>query len=254
MASIDLDRVCVRFPVYGAKRIGTGGWRGMVGGTVGRARGGRPVVTALEDVSLTLRRGDRIGLIGHNGSGKSSLLRVLARACEPTSGRAEIRGRILSLAEPMIGMSAEFTGRENVVLRGIHIALTPRQALSRVDEIAAFSELGAFMDLPLRTYSLGMQLRLAFAIGTAFDPEILLLDEQFLAGDAAFLEKAEARLKAFVARAAIVVQASHSERLIRETCDKAVLLEQGRVAAIGSVDDAFARYRGAPGREASLVA
>jgi ABC-2 type transport system ATP-binding protein/lipopolysaccharide transport system ATP-binding protein len=157
-------------------------------------------------------------------------------------GRVEVAGRVLSLFEPMLGMSLECTGRENVVLRGIFIGLTPRQVLARIDEIAAFSDLEAYMDVPLKAYSTGMQLRLAFAIATCFDSDILLLDEQFLMGDAAFVEKAEGRLRDFVGRAGIVIQASHSERLIRETCSKVLLLEQGRVAMFGDTDAVFARY------------
>lgn len=254
MARIRLDQVSVSFPVYGASAPAAGRRARSVGGAIAWARGGPPSVGALEGVSLTLRRGDRLGLIGHNGSGKSSLLRVIGGIYEPCEGRIEVEGRVLSLFDPMLGMSHECTGRENVVLRGIFIGLTPRQALGRIDEIAAFSELGDFLDLPLKTYSAGMQLRLAFSIATAFDPEILLLDEQFLMVDAALMEKAERRLKAFVARAGIVVQASHSERLIRETCDKVALLEQGRIVATGAPDEMFALYAGRRSGAAAVAA
>jgi ABC-type polysaccharide/polyol phosphate transport system ATPase subunit len=243
MARIRLDNVTVRFPVYGAPaRAGMSPTR-FVGGIIRRPSHGQATIEALRGITLSLEAGDRIGLIGHNGSGKSSLLRVIGGVYEPCEGRVEVSGRVLSLFDPLLGMSLECTGRENVVLRGIFVGLTPRQVLSRIDEIAEFSELEAYMDIELKAYSTGMQLRLAFAIATAFEPEILLLDEQFLMGDAAFLDKAERRLKQFVDRAGIVVQASHSERLIRETCSKIVLLEQGRMAMFGEADEVFARYR-----------
>lgn len=226
----------------------------FVGGIIRRPSQGAAMIEALSGISLELKAGDRIGLIGHNGSGKSSLLRVIGGVYEPCEGRVQVSGRVLSLFDPMLGMSLECTGRENVVLRGIFVGLTPRQVLSRIDEIADFSELEAYMDIPLKAYSTGMQLRLAFAIATAFEPEILLLDEQFLMGDAAFIDKAERRLKQFAGRAGIVVQASHSERLIRETCSKIILLEQGRMVMFGEANAVFARYREEQRERASVDA
>lgn len=242
-AAITLDAVSVSFPVHGTRiglpRLG----RSHVGGLISRSSHGRPNIEALRDLSLHLHSGDRVGLVGHNGSGKSTLLRVICGVYEPECGTVAVSGRVLALFEPMLGMSLECTGRENVVLRGVHIGLTPKQALSKLDEIADFSELNSYMDIPLRAYSTGMQLRLAFAIATSFAPEILLLDEQFLMGDAAFMQKAETRLKSFVAQAGIVVQASHSEQLLRDTCTKLILLEQGRMIGFGDPDDIFERYR-----------
>lgn len=253
MAHLILDRVGVRFPLFGA-RVGPPNVGGHpVGGAIARSGRGRSAVVALHDVSLALRDGDRIGLIGHNGSGKSTLLRVMGGIYEPCHGRIRVSGRVLSLFDPMLGMSYECTGRENVVLRGIYIGLTPRQALDRIDEIAEFSELADYMDVPLKAYSSGMQLRLAFSIATVFEPEILLLDEQFVMGDAAFIEKAEKRLKAFVASAGIVVQASHSERLIRETCAKVLLLDRGRAVMLGEPDAVFDHYAALRREEAALA-
>lgn len=241
MASILLHRVCIDFPVHGA-RLGAASRPGSVGAAISRGRGGAPRIAALDEVSLALADGDRVGLIGGNGAGKSTLLRVLGGVYEPCRGSVHVSGRVLSLSEPLLGMSHDCTGRENVVLRGIYLGLTPSQVRGRIEEIAEFSELGDYMDLPLRAYSVGMQLRLAFSIATAFDPDILLLDEQFLTGDAAFQEKAEKRLKAFVAKAGIVVQASHSERLIRDTCTKIALLDRGRLVMFGDPDPVFRHY------------
>ncbi|HYE27049.1 MAG TPA: ABC transporter ATP-binding protein [Allosphingosinicella sp.] len=253
MNSIILDRVGVRFPLFGARRSGAASGLNPVGGAIAWSDRGPPSVVALDGVSLTLSDGDRVGLIGHNGSGKSTLLRVMAGIYEPCEGSIRFSGRVLSLFDPMLGMSLECTGRENVVLRGIFVGRTPRQALAKLDEIADFSELGAYMDLPLKAYSTGMQLRLAFSIATAFEAEILLLDEQFMAGDAAFMEKAERRLKEFVGRAGIVVQASHSERLIRDNCAKVVLLEKGRLVATGEPEAVFACYHRTRAAEAALA-
>jgi ABC-type polysaccharide/polyol phosphate transport system ATPase subunit len=254
MASIHLDRASVRFPIYGSRLRQAVSFRGTVGGFIGGRRGGPAVVAALEDVSLALNSGDRVGLIGPNGSGKSTLLRLIAGVYEPSSGRLRVSGRVLPLFDSMLGMSGEFTGRENIVLRGIHMGLTPRRALSRADEIADFSELGDYMELPLKTYSAGMQLRLAFSIATAFEADILLLDEQFMAGDAAFIDKAERRMKAFVDRTGILVQASHSERIIRETCNRVALLDRGRLIAIGKPDEMFSLYRERRAEEPTLAA
>lgn len=251
MAAVELRDVSVRFPLYGVGP-GPSPGRGTVGGLITRARGRTAHVEALRNVSLRLERGDRLGLVGHNGSGKSTLLRVIAGVYAPAAGGVRVRGRVLSLFDPVLGMSAECSGRDNVVLRGIYMGLTPRAALARLDEIADFCELGGFMDLPLKAWSLGMQLRLAFATATALDPDILLLDEQFLMADAAFQEKAEARLRAFVERAGIVVQASHSEEAIRAMCDTAVLLERGEIVERGSPAEIFSRYRAM--QQASLVA
>lgn len=243
MASVELHNVTVRFPLYGTAAGGARAWRAQIGGKIGRGAQGPAFVEALHGVSLRLARGDRVGLVGHNGSGKSTLLHVIAGIYEPDSGSVSIRGRVLSLFDPMLGMSLDCNGRENVVLRGIYVGQTPRKARERIDEIADFCELGSYMDLPLKAWSTGMQLRLAFAVATAFEPDILLLDEQFLMGDAAFREKAERRLDAFVARAGIVVQASHSEELIRRSCRSAILLERGRLALFADTDQVFARYQ-----------
>ncbi|MBV9929853.1 MAG: ABC transporter ATP-binding protein [Alphaproteobacteria bacterium] len=252
MASVELRDVSIRFPVYGARPRGLGGAFAAVGGAIRRGGDGILLVEALRGLSLSLTRGDRLGLVGHNGAGKSTLLRVIAGIYPPSSGTRRVHGRVLSLFDPMLGMALECTGRENVVLRGIYMGLTPRQARARIDEVADFCELGPYMDLPLGTWSTGMQLRLAFALATALDPDILLLDEQFGMGDAAFQEKAEGRLRDFVARAGIVVQASHSEPLIRASCSKVLLLDHGRAAMIGPPDAVFARYRAAA-REAAVA-
>ncbi len=200
-------------------------------------------IQALTDVSFSLKEGDRVALIGHNGAGKTTLLRVLAGIYYPVSGTIVASGRIAPLFDVSLGMSPDSTGWENIRIRALYLGMSDAELARKIDEIAEFTELGPFLDMPLRTYSLGMQTRLAFAVSTAIEPEILLLDEGIGAGDAAFIEKANKRLDQFVDRAGIMVLASHSEALIERLCNKGIVMEHGRVRFIGSKDEAIAFYR-----------
>lgn len=187
----------------------------------------------MRDISIGIVHGERVALVGHNGAGKTTLLRVLAGIYVPQAGRVAVSGKIAPLFDIGLGMDGEASGYDNIRLRGLYLGLTRRQIESRIDEIADFSELGGFLDMPIRTYSAGMQTRLAFAICTCVDPDVLLLDEGILAGDAAFMEKAQARLAAFVARAGILVLASHSDGLLASLCTRALRLEHGRLVSDG---------------------
>jgi ABC-2 type transport system ATP-binding protein/lipopolysaccharide transport system ATP-binding protein len=251
MASIDLENVVVSFPVYdqGARSLKKRIISATTGGRIeSDADSGKiSVVQALDGVTLSLRHGDRVGLVGHNGAGKTTLLRVLAGIYEPTMGTAKITGHAAPLFDVALGMDPESTGYENIVLRGLFLGLSHNEINARVDEIAEFTELGSFLELPIRTYSAGMRMRLAFAVSTSIEPDILLLDEGIGAGDAAFLEKASRRLKEFTEKAAIIVLASHSEGLIRQMCDKAVLMEHGKVLLVGDTNDVLEHYRVASG-------
>jgi ABC-type polysaccharide/polyol phosphate transport system ATPase subunit len=247
MASIELRKVVVSFPVYDQssrslkKRIisATTGGRIETDSTSGKIS----VVQALDGVTLSFRQGDRIGLVGHNGAGKTTLLRVLAGIYEPTTGIAKIDGHTAPLFDVALGMDPESTGYENIVLRGLYLGLTRKEIDARVDEIAEFTELGDFLSLPIRTYSTGMRTRLAFAVSTSIEPDILLLDEGIGAGDASFLKKAGKRLQEFTEKAAIIVLASHSEALIKRMCDTAVRMESGRVLQVGTTDEVLGEYR-----------
>jgi ABC-2 type transport system ATP-binding protein/lipopolysaccharide transport system ATP-binding protein len=245
MARIELRDVGVSFPVYDSstRSLKNRLMPGATGGNLHSEVHQSSVVQALTGVTGALRDGDRVGLIGHNGAGKSTLLRVLAGVYEPCVGSVEIEGHVAPLFDIALGMDPEATGYENIVLRGLFLGLSRKQILAKVPEIAEFTELGDFLHLPVRTYSEGMRLRLAFAVSTAIDPEILLLDEGISAGDAAFLGKANARLRRFASRAAIIVLASHSEPLIRAMCNLVVLFERGRVVAGGEPDAIFDLYR-----------
>lgn len=194
-------------------------------------------------MSLKLGHGDRLGILGHNGAGKSTLLRVLAGVYVPSAGRVAIEGRLSPLFNSSPGLDADDTGYENIVTCGTLLGMSRADILNQAREIAEFSELGDYLNLPVRAYSTGMLTRLCFAIATAIDPEILLLDEGLGAGDARFADRAQRRLNELFERASILVIASHSEELIRSTCNRALLLESGCVAAMGGVDDVIEAYR-----------
>jgi len=246
MAAISLHGVTVEFPIYNARARRLTGelFRRAVGGKITSDSSSYVSVTALRDVSLELGDGDRLGLIGHNGAGKSTLLRVLAGIYEPTSGRARIDGTVASLTDMTMGMDLEASGYENIVLRGVFLGLHVKEARRMIPEIEAFTELGEFLNLPLRTYSSGMLLRLAFAVTTAVVPEILIMDEMIGAGDAAFVAKAQARLHQMISDSRILVIASHDVEMIRRFCNRAALLDTGRVVNMGQVEQVIAAYVG----------
>jgi ABC-2 type transport system ATP-binding protein/lipopolysaccharide transport system ATP-binding protein len=220
------------------------------GGRIGTDGASHVVVRGLQDVSAEVAHGERVALVGRNGAGKTTLLRVMAGIYEPVGGTAMIDGKVAPLFDVGLGMDPESSGYENILLRGLYLGLSRAEIRAKADEIAAFTELGPFLNLPLRTYSAGMQTRLAFAVSTSIDPEILLLDEGVGAGDAAFLEKAKHRLDAVVARAGILVVASHSEVLVRRLCSKAILLDQGSIVAMGPIEEVLDRYAAMVGARA----
>ena len=245
MAHIVFDHVCVDFPIYNAKN------RSLKNTVMQAATGGKvsfgaegTIIRSLDDVSFTLKDGDRVGLVGHNGAGKSTLLRTLSRVYEPTSGYAQIEGEIGSLVDISLGIDAEATGRENIFIRGALLGLRRKEIENRFDEIVDFSELGSFVDMPVRTYSSGMHLRLAFAVATIIRPEILLMDEWLSVGDASFNAKAESRLTELVQSSRILVIASHSRELIEKTCNRALWFEHGRLKMDGTPQEVCRAYWG----------
>jgi ABC-2 type transport system ATP-binding protein len=216
---------------------------GLVGGNIATDTK-VPVIEALRDITLTLRHGDRIGLVGHNGAGKSTLLRLLAGIYEPTRGTAEVRGRVAPVFDLGVGMDPEISGLENIIVRGLFLGMTRKQMESRIDDIADFTELGDFLEMPLRTYSTGMRIRLALGVVTSIDPEILILDEGIGAVDAAFLNKSKKRLAELVERAGLLVFASHSDEFLRDLCDTAMWMEHGRIRMRGGIEEVLAAYKG----------
>ena len=207
-------------------------------------RGGRGDlhVHALRDVSFEIPHGQTLGIVGPNGAGKSTLLKVLCGIYEPTAGRVRAEGTVHGLLSASAGFDPNATGRENIILRGIYLNVRPREMRERVDEIVDFSELGPFIDMPVRTYSSGMVVKLAFSITTALQPDILILDEWLGAGDASFVEKAKARMEGMVSRANILVLASHSTGLLRRWCERGLMLDGGRLVAEGPIDEVVAHY------------
>lgn len=242
--SISLSRASVDFPVFDARsRSLKKTVLGVVGGSIG-GESKVPIISALRDIDLDLSHGARVGLVGHNGAGKSTLLRLLSGIYEPTRGSADIRGRVAPVFDLGVGMDPEISGLENILIRGLFLGMTRKQMLARVDDIAEFTELGDFLSLPLRTYSTGMRIRLALGVVTSIDPEILLLDEGIGAVDAAFLERARGRLSDLVARSGILVFASHSDEMLRQLCDTALLMEHGGIKAQGDLDAVLREYGG----------
>ena len=244
MASLILDNVTVDFPIYGSQKTFREVLKSATGGLIRREglRNERVTVRALDSVSLMLKHGDRLGIMGHNGAGKSTLLRVCAGVYEPTQGRVFIEGQVSPLFNTSPGLDAEDTGYENILTCGLFLGMTHEEIARKMPDIEQFSELGEYLSLPVRTYSTGMLMRLGFAIATAIDPEILILDEGLSAGDARFAERAKRRVDELVGRCSILVLASHSEDLIQSMCNKAVVLRSGRLVEAGSVEDMVEAY------------
>ena len=243
-ASVEADRVSVDFPIYHGNSRSLK--KTMISAASGRLREDarhRVVVQALRDVSFQLAPGDRLGLIGRNGAGKTTLLRTLAGIYEPVAGRVHVAGTVGALLDSTLGMNLELTGRENIQLRGLYAELARADVRSLEEDVEEFAELGEFLDLPMRFYSSGMVIRLGFAIATAVRPQVLLMDEWFLAGDAAFMEKAGERLKGMVDNADILVLSSHTESIILEWCTRVIWMDQGRVRADGPPQDVLGQYR-----------
>lgn len=208
---------------------------GSVGGSLGVGR-----IIALDDVTFSLEAGDRLGLVGANGSGKTTLLKVLYGIFEPSSGKVELKGRVDALFNISLGFRREATGRRNIVLRGLINGWSEKDIVKRMDAIVAFSELGEFIDMPFKTYSQGMAARLAFAVATSLEPEILLMDEWIGAGDASFRDRAKERMDEIAKKAGIIVLASHNHGLLKRTCNKILELEKGRIKQFVAADEWFA--------------
>jgi lipopolysaccharide transport system ATP-binding protein len=197
---------------------------------------------ALKEVSFEIRRGDRVGIIGPNGSGKSTLLKLLSRITEPTAGRVEILGRVASLLEVGTGFHPELTGRENIYLNGAILGMTRRMIQSKFDEIIAFAEVEKFLDTPVKRYSSGMYVRLAFAVAAHLEPEILVVDEVLAVGDAAFQKKCLTRMESAARGGNTVLFVSHSMPAIKTLCDKAIYLNQAEVHGYGEASEIIRQY------------
>ena len=244
-AGVHADNISVDFPIYhGSSRSLKKTVMAAASGRLGEDRQHRVVVQALRDVSFTLRPGDRLGLVGGNGAGKSTLLRTLAGIYEPVVGSVRVSGVIGSLLDVNFGMNPELSGRENILLRGLYNGMSSQAIAAMAKDVADFAELGEFLELPVRFYSSGMAVRLAFGMATAIKPQVLLMDEWFLAGDANFLDKARARMEGLVRTAEILVLSSHLNDIVREWATRVIWLDHGRVREDGPVDEVLAHYMG----------
>jgi len=245
LSFLHLRNVCVDFPIYqgSSRSLKKALLATSTHGNLGRDALDRINIRALSEVSIDIVNGDRVGLVGLNGAGKTTLLKVLAGVFEPTEGRLVASGNVSSLLDTQVGLNADATGHENIILRGMYMGIHPREMRERAPEVAAFTELGHYLDMPVRTYSAGMMIRLAFAISTCIPPDILIMDEWLTAGDAQFLEKAQRRIEDFVRGSSILVLASHSTELVERWCNRGILLHHGHVMTVGPIKEVIAAYR-----------
>jgi lipopolysaccharide transport system ATP-binding protein len=234
MSHIVASEVVVDFPIYDTahRSLKKKLIRATTGGRIARDSGDRITVRALDRVTFEIRPGDRVGLAGHNGAGKTTLLRVLAGIYEPLSGSLEVEGRVATLLELFLGLDVDSTGYENIVLRGLYMGLSHREIRQRAEEIAEFTELGDYLAMPVRTYSSGMKLRLAFAVSTSVNADILLMDEWLSVGDSDFRPKARRRMEELMARSSILVFASQDRSMMAELCNRVFWLEHGRISEL----------------------
>jgi lipopolysaccharide transport system ATP-binding protein len=235
MVSIQFNQASVEIPIFNAstRSLTNRLIQVATGGQLTADSQGRVVVKALNDLNFEVKEGERVALLGHNGAGKTSLLRMLSGVYHPTSGQAIVKGEVGSLIDLSLGIDNEATGRENIFIRGALLGLRKSKINAKIEEIIEFSELGDFIDMPVRTYSSGMQLRLAFSVSTIVRPEILLMDEWLSVGDENFKQKAEERLKNLVQSTKILVIATHSRKLAETTCNRVIWLEHGAIKMDG---------------------
>lgn len=243
---IELNDVTVDFPIFNAASLSLKNrvLTAVTGGAINATKDGHVVVRGLEGITLSLHKGDRLGLVGHNGAGKTTLLRVLSGIYEPTAGSAVIEGEVTSLINISLGIDPEATGRENIFLRATMMGLTRADVDELVDEIIEFSGLGDFIEMPLRTYSSGMGMRLAFAISTIIKPQILIMDEWLSTGDQDFKERAQNRMDELVNSTDILILASHSKELLMDNCTKLVWLEHGKIKMLDEAEIVAKAYFG----------
>ena len=246
MAYITLEKASVVLPIFNssARSITNTLVSAATGGVLTAQKGGHLSIEALKDIDLEIVAGDRIGIVGHNGSGKSTLLRLLSGVFEPSSGKINRSGTVSSLVDISLGINGENTGRENIFLRGKLMGLTKKEIDQKIDEIIEFSELGDYINLPVRIYSSGMLLRLAFSVSTSITADILIMDEWLSVGDGAFAERSSQRLRNLVDESEILVIASHTRELLGETCNKIIWLEHGLIRKVGPTQEMLPEYFG----------
>lgn len=242
MAHIKLNNAGVSFAIYNGstRSVRTELFR-AIGGKINTVDS-TIWVRALDGLNLEVKDGDRVGIIGHNGAGKSTLLKLLSGVYEPTDGSIKIDGHISSLTDITMGMDPESSGYENIILRCVFMGLTFTEAKAKVEEIIEFSELREYIDLPARTYSTGMFLRLAFAIATCITPDILIMDEMIGAGDASFISKARERMMDLISKTRIMVISSHNIQIMRDICNRGIWMQKGKIVMDGEINSVMDAY------------
>lgn len=239
---LTLNNVSVHFLLPQIKSAGLLGAMRTValGGLIQRAHQ-RVGLMALDNINLSLRDGDRLGIIGHNGAGKTTLLRVMASILPPSSGSIKIAGRISALMSISLGLDTHASGYDNIKYRARYMGCSEEEISEQFQDIVDFCELGDYLALPMKSYSAGMRLRLAFAVATAFQPDVMILDEWLSAGDQSFQTKAAKRLDKLIDKTGIVALASHNSNLLKRVCNKGLVLDRGRLVFIGPIDEAAER-------------
>ncbi len=244
MARIVFQNASVVFPVFNSKGQSiTSRLLGAVSsGRLDHDPNGKVIVSALTDLTFEFNDGDRVGIVGNNGAGKSTLLRTISGVYEPTSGSVLLDGQVASLIDISLGMNPEASGRENIFYRAALLGLGKKETEKRFDEIVDFSELWEYIDLPMRTYSSGMQMRLGFAVSTVLESEILIMDEWLSVGDENFRDKAQSKLHDLVKANKILVIASHTKSLLERVTDRILWLDEGKILMDGPTDEVLSKY------------
>ncbi len=242
MTYIKLKNASISFAIYNSKTrsVRTELFK-AIGGKI-HSVDSTVFVDALNSINLEINEGDRVGIIGHNGAGKTTLLKLLSGVYEPTKGACYSKGSVSSLTDITMGMDPDSSGYQNIIMRCILLGMTIKEAKEKVDDVIEFSELREYIDLPMRTYSTGMYLRLAFTISTCIVPDILIMDEMIGTGDASFIEKARLRLMNFISKTKIIVLSSHNMQIIKDICNKGLWMEKGKVIMYDDIDKVVKAY------------
>lgn len=241
---IEFTNVRADFPIYNSssRSLKKAVLNIATGGKIVSSDRSHVVIRAIDNISFKVAEGERVGLVGPNGAGKSTLLRLLAGVYKPTAGNIEVQGSVKSLFDIGLGIDNEATGRQNIFLRAALMDIPRSTIESNIDEIIEFSDLGQYIDMPVRTYSSGMHLRLAFSVTTFMSSDVLLMDEWLSVGDAGFRKRAEAKMNNLIEQSKILVVASHSKELLEKTCTRIIWLEHGAIKMDGGVNEVLAQY------------
>lgn len=243
---IIIDDLSLDLPVYGISNqvLKKELVRFLTGGVFSKDKQRKQVhVKALDSIALTITSGMRVGIIGHNGSGKSTFLKIISGIYEPTGGKIQVKGRVSPLLDLMFGIDPDITGKDNIISRGMIMGHKKKDLIKKMDELIELTGLGSFIEMPVKTYSAGMQVRLAFSVAVLFDPEILVIDEVFGAGDQNFSEKSKGQIIDLIEKAKIFILASHNEEYIKEYCTHVVWLDKGNLRFFGGVEEGLQLYK-----------